>query len=284
MWKLPLPDYSTALDELETALTYKNGKPKYSLMPAEHLAIKMIYRDYEALRGVSNVALKSNVLIGNTLDALVVAYNEVQKNGRLSALRGRLLLATNRCPCCGLKIPDELDHHLPKSEFQALSIYSSNLVPICHNCNNHKKTVTGDNPDERFIHNYYDSVPADHRFLIANVAIVGGGLTVTLTIQKIPQLTINLYKRLAFQMERVKLNERLAMQIIDDLSTMAYSFQSVFESGGAIAVKKLLEGTAKDFRARFGLNHWKTAVMLGLAAHTDFCDGGFRGPLSLPIS
>jgi len=77
-------------------------------------------------------------------------------------------------------------------------------------------------------------------------------------------------------MDRVKLNERLEMQIIDDLAAIAFGLEGNYVVAGAIGVKRLLEGTARYYRGRYGLNHWRTAVMRALAEHDDFCNGGFR--------
>lgn len=44
------------------------------------------------------------------------------------------------CPYCGERITVvEIDHFLPKSKYPLLSIYSSNLVPSCVECNKEKK-------------------------------------------------------------------------------------------------------------------------------------------------
>lgn len=44
------------------------------------------------------------------------------------------------CPYCGFGEITELDHFLPSSSYPEFSIYTYNLIPSCHRCNNLKRT------------------------------------------------------------------------------------------------------------------------------------------------
>lgn len=65
------------------------------------------------------------------------------------------------CPMCGSFHSGTLDHYLPKHDFPAFSVFSLNLVPACL-CNSKRRNLlTGENPDERILHPYYDDCLAD---------------------------------------------------------------------------------------------------------------------------
>lgn len=139
MWSLPLPDNENSREIITTALTYKDGNAKYELSEEEYETIDSIYLRYEELNGKVHEDLLANSLTNETKDAIHDGYNEIQEKNRLSAYRSELLLSAERCPCCSIGVADELDHHLPRSIYKSLALYSSNLVPMCHKCNNKKK-------------------------------------------------------------------------------------------------------------------------------------------------
>lgn len=69
-----------------------------------------------------------------------------------------LASAKGDCPFCGgIGDPATLDHFLPKAEFPQFSIYPSNLVPSCRDCNmGEKKVGYAKTDEEQTIHPYLD--------------------------------------------------------------------------------------------------------------------------------
>lgn len=281
MWKLKLPDNKMAITELETALTYKNGDAKFKINDDEKKQIEVIYKTYELLKGIADDKLLGTGLKKELLEAVETGYGEVQLYNRLEDLRNRLLLNAGLCPCCGILPADELDHYLPKSTFKLLSVYSSNLVPYCHKCNNKKRAVTGVDPAKRFIHFYYDDIPENIQFFFAVTKIVNKALEVNFELRKVPELKTELFDQLSFQTERVALNDRLSKSINDFLSSFAFGIKDAFSSGGEIATQKFLQGNAKQLQKQYGLNHWRSALLIDLAQNRDFYNGGFFIPLAL---
>jgi len=281
MWKLPQPTIDQVMSELYTAMTYKDGKLKYKLSPSEKADIQEIYDEYESVKGLGNAKLKGPAFTKETLAAMEASYGEVQQVGRLSKLRQSLLLNAGTCPCCGILPADELDHHLPKVDFKLLSIYPRNLVALCHKCNNKKRTVDGIDENKRFIHVYYDNVPVDVQFLFAQILIKGGGLVVRYEVKKIAELSELLYKQITFQTERVNFHGRIDPEVNIYLSSFAASLQLAYEGFGKAGVEITLKRAAEHAQKIFGLNHWRTVLLFGLAAYGDFCDGGFYEPLKL---
>lgn len=139
MWTLPPLEDIDEQEIIDIALTYKDGEIKYQLSNDEKESISNIYALYNELEGRAHDELKGLRLFRQeSLSAMYDAYGEVQINGRLSDYRSKILLSAKRCPCCSITSADEVDHYLPRSIFNVLSLYSKNLIPLCHQCNNKK--------------------------------------------------------------------------------------------------------------------------------------------------
>ena len=236
MWTLKLPDNSDALTNIDTSFTLVNGTAKYTVTAKEKKQIQNLYERYEELKGKAHGDLTGAALGEYLLDALEDSYDQVQEKGRLKDLRNRLFLNAGKCPCCGILTADELDHHLPVSIYRALAIYSSNIVPYCHICNKRKLASPGTDPDKKFIHAYYDSVPTDEQFLFAKVSVLDKGLKCELEVRKVPGLTDQMIRQMNFMMTRVKLRARLISELIDMLVPIATYMEDNFTAGGKAAV------------------------------------------------
>ncbi|NQZ05659.1 MAG: hypothetical protein HRT35_00725 [Algicola sp.] len=282
MWTLPLPSNKNAIAELKTALTYCNGKAKYELTKEEVAAIKELYELYEKLAGRAQQPLLGEGFTAATKAAVKEGYKEVQVKRRLAALRSRLILASNRCPVCSISTVEDLDHHLPESVYELLAIYSSNLIPMCHKCNNKKRAVAGETPQNSFIHAYYDKVPQDERFLTALTKIIDGALTVEFQIDRTPTLKKNVYQMLNFQCNRVLLSDRLKKEINILLTGQAVPLEMAFgEEKDAAAVKELLIKQDEHYTRKMGKNDWRSSLLGSLAKNEEFCAGGFIQALGL---
>ncbi|WP_339014356.1 HNH endonuclease signature motif containing protein [Aeromonas popoffii] len=277
MWTLQPPKDINHQEIIDVALTYKNGDAKYTLTNDEKNAISNICIQYDGLKGKEHDDLKGEeALRVASRTAMHDAYNEVQIKGRLSDYRSKLLFSALRCPCCGISAADELDHYLPRSQFNALSLYSNNLIPMCHQCNNKKRTHHSDT-DERFLHAYFDNVPSNERFFIADTSITNGALIVNFSAIKTPGITDEVLSMISFQINLVRLNARLKKEInifltaFIDVIEMTYDVQESSDD-----VKKLLNGAERTFTNKFGLNDWRSALLNSLSNNDRFCGGGVR--------
>jgi hypothetical protein len=281
MWKVQLPDNTDAIHDLFVGLTYADGEPKHSLTAAEWRTVENTFERYDVLQGVAHNDLLANSLRPESKAAIHNAYDEIQEKRRLTDLRSSLLFATDRCPCCGISAVEELDHHLPRSVYHALATYSRNLVPICHKCNNKKRTVTGINPLERFIHVYYDDVPQQEQFLIVTITINGNTLQTTFLIEQSASMSDEIFHKLTFQTARVNLDQRLKREVNTFLFSACESLYEAYASNNnADNIRILLSRTASQHQNKFGLNDWRTVLLSALANNVAFCDGGFVGILN----
>lgn len=64
------------------------------------------------------------------------------------------------CPLCGLEECSEMDHYLPRSLFHEFSSHTSNLIPLCHDCNQNKHDFWLNSNGKRYFFNaFFDSLP-----------------------------------------------------------------------------------------------------------------------------
>ena len=280
MWTLPKPSADEAIDDLTTAFTKNDGSEIYPLTQSEKDAVKSIYKIYDDSLGRPKAELDGSILSNELKAALYSAYNEVQEGRRLQRLRDRLKLLAVRCPLCGIGPVTDLDHHLPRSRFKGLSIYARNLVPTCHSCNNKKRTVAGETPDQQFIHAYFDALPQE-RFLIADVSVSDAGITVNFRAEQTANMPQEAYDRISFQIERLNLVERYRPEVNVFLESQKDSFDLVFGAEeNADRLRNFLILSARSHERSFGLNDWRTSLFYGLAACDAFCTGGFRKALT----
>lgn len=87
-----------------------------------------------------------------------------------------------RCPICGLTECSEMDHYIPRSLFPEYSSHASNLIPLCHDCNQDKHDYWLDHRGERLFFNaFFDKLPTKI-------------IDCTITINRgFPQVKISLY-------------------------------------------------------------------------------------------
>ena len=270
MWTLPTPDVDGVEDHLTKVLTGIKGKRTYVLSDEERTAIRAVYQAYDTMLGQPDPSLTSTVLDG-CADHIRNGYSHVRKGGRLANLRSSLLNLTEVCPYCGFGEPTELDHYLPKCEFDELAIYPRNLIPSCSHCNRAKGTlVPSELCDKRFIHAYFQVLP-DVKFMCAEAKIIDEALVVTFRIDA-KKINVALANILQFQLDRLMLNDRYRTQINIFLSAQRTGML-LFKDAGfpARQMTKYLRLSAKSLANKHGSSDWRVALMDGLAANKKFC-------------
>ncbi|WP_336952380.1 hypothetical protein, partial [Sphingobium aromaticivastans] len=98
MWLLDKPGVRGAKAQLEKALTLADGTAVYSLSTGEKSAIATAYLLYDQQKGRHHADLETGGLTPACRKAIYDAYNQVQKGGRLKALRQSLLDEAETCP------------------------------------------------------------------------------------------------------------------------------------------------------------------------------------------
>lgn len=273
MWTLPIPDDSERLAELLMSLEYKNGNPKYDISKREIVIIEAIYDLYHEVKALHHDSFLSDLLSDEANNAVANAYSEVQVTGRLKTLRSKLLLSASRCPICGFEPVSDLDHYLPESVYKALAIYSRNLIPLCHKCNNKKRAAVVEG-GIGFLHCYYSAIPSV-KFLSATCIINDNLLNFEFNITKTDDMSEEVYNSMLYQVDRVDLFVRLIPEVNIMLGSMYTGMLMAYEQNGGEGLKSLLNLTVADYVRRYGINDWRTAVIDSLFENDDFCNGAF---------
>ena len=107
-------------------------------------------------------------------------------------------------------------------------------------------------------------------------------LKISFSIEHIPSFSQDIYDSLCFQIDRINLNDRLVAEANDFLGSMFVSFEMTFDSSGKEGLRELLKRTRDNYTHRFGLNHWKRALIESLSMNEEFLNGGFKTALGTP--
>ena len=121
------------------------------------------------------------------------------------------------------------------------------------------------------IHAYFQAIPAV-TFLKANVIYAAGSLNVVFSIDPV-DLPPALAGRLTFQLDRMKLTERHP----DAINIFLFSQKVAFrlfrgKPGERDLLWQFLHDGADTLDQDLGLNHWRAALLRGLAACDAFLD------------
>ncbi|MFE2141605.1 HNH endonuclease [Streptomyces sp. NPDC059456] len=73
-----------------------------------------------------------------------------------------------RCPLCGHRDVETLDHTLPKIHYPLLAVVPTNLVPACLKCNMVKSDTDPSEAGEQALHPYFDDIGKE-QWLFARV-------------------------------------------------------------------------------------------------------------------
>ena len=273
MQHLPCPSRAQVRDHLVCALTGV-GRSRYPVTEGQLSDVIAIYDCYDSVGGLPREALKGETLDEALRDAIEAAYELTRQGRRLQSIRSALMRGVDVCPICGITVPYELDHYLPKREFPTLAIYVRNLVPICGICNRKKSNAVEREGVDGFVHAYFGTY-LTQSILTANVSMEHGGLLVEFGIDPEAQVEEEIKGKLTYHLQRFELNERYAREINIYLAGHATGLRMVYDAGGEVLVKEYLDRQRNVEIACLYINHWRSVLLLSLSKHVDFCQGGF---------
>lgn len=284
MRRLEPPSRETDHSDLKASLRrYRRGGEwcGYEASDEEIDNVLDFYNRYDDACGQAEEDFDGGKLEVGLINAIKRAFSKTYEGRMLYALRNRLLTGADLCPLCGIDPADQLDHFLPKSDYEVFAIYARNLVPVCKTCNYDKRARAGTTPNEQFVHAYFDDIP-DTEFLIAEIELRKGGLIVNIGVAENADISDDLVERLNYQIGALDINARYAQAINVYVGGHALGFRAVFGTSGAPGLQNYLEKQAEYEARRFHRNDWRAVVFRGLAAHEEFCAGGFLEAFPLP--
>lgn len=263
MWTLKKPDIEDAINDIKAVIQASKG----ALLESDESNIRFVYQNYDENNGSISREV-NNYLCQKQRNALKKLYDATyttkRRKGPLYFIRKELMDAVRECPMCGITQPSQLDHQLPKSSFESLSVCRLNLVPTCGVCNNKKRAKSA----KDFIHPYYAKFPHNVIFLIAKVEIDTKTLAVSWHFEidgsNIEDST--LLAKINNQVSVIELFDRLSKASNTYLSDLLYGVHLDSEA----EIRSFLEREYSKVKYLFGLNHWRTSLISALRMCDEF--------------
>lgn len=275
MDSLAQPERDTDMDDLGVVLQVVERAgvvSGYAATEDELQAVIQLYDDYDA-SGAVGENLDFSELALDLLETIKKGYSKTYKNGALKHIRSKLKSKVKRCPICGIGPAKELDHYLPQVDYRVFAVYARNLIPICHECNNSKKTHGTGIAHERFIHAYLDELPDEH--LSVELVAENDALLTIYDVSNLGPAHQEIKQRIGFQLGRLKLSERWSDEFVIYMSAHETALEDAFEAYGAQGVARFLEKQASKEERKFGKSCWRPVLLRALSMNDAFCDNGF---------
>jgi len=205
------------------------------------------------------------------LNSMYTSGLVMKKDGRKIYDRLKLSAPGGICPMCGDRAVENLDHHLPKSKYPALSIAPDNLVPCCRDCNTEKKDKVPTSNGATFLNPYFDR-PNTGRWLVA--ATIPGPVPSTIfKVQALAAWDSTLVLRVEHHFSKLKLASYYAKRAAQLHSSKRTLYANLLASVGPSAVKTHIEADA-DSAMSNRLNAWETATYFAWASSDWYCRFG----------
>ena len=255
MWILEKPDTSLAFGKDIDELVDHCG----SLDDSDELKLRSLYRQYDAKGNATdaelNPLLRKKDIIKNQYEV------KFKKKQKLRYIREDLMSAVSVCPYCGLNEPSQLDHFMDKADYGQLACCRLNLVPLCGVCNNRKHNETYSN----FVHAYYDLYD-DTDFLKTLITVKNNKIGFIMSIDKSAISNPDLARRTEYQFNKISLNDRFKKAGITYIIDYIKGLRCRIDR----SLKTALNAKYRQNMAKYGRNHWKTAIIRGLINCPEF--------------
>jgi hypothetical protein len=197
---------------------------------------------------------------------LLRLFDTYSSDGHGSGLRTSVVVnpanPSFRCIYCGIGSAYEIDHFLPSSRYPEHAVNPVNLVPACAKCNRDKSNEAFDRQGVRLPHPYLDDL-SRHVWLECEVNRVAGSLTVEYRLN-LPSPDRSADSRVSKLFHDLDLLSRFDLQGSIEIGEGLAVFEA-YLSGVHSEVTAAVNEDALRHHARFGHNHWKSALYRGLA-------------------
>jgi hypothetical protein len=276
MYALTAPNRDYVADYASCVAAGQRTARIRTLLTAATQQVGTAFGNYQTARANAGAILPLAVA-----DALKRAWKEnykyISSAGAMAHLRAELMaLARNgRCPFCGIGAAATLDHYLPKSRYPEFATLALNLIPACDLCNRSKGHKVGTVAEQQMLHAYFHQLP-DEEVLQAHV-FLQQTVVVRYELNQTPNLDDQTYARAQYQFKRLKLTQHFGRATNQELSDRRIALSLIYGAQrDGNAVRESLARDAESARQARGRNDWKTALLLALSRHNDFCAGGFE--------
>ncbi len=221
---------------------------------------------------------KSRVIVGNlTKEQLTKLYSEhmVGSTGAARQIYDDILVAANdKCPfCAGIGHAATLDHYLPKANFPLYSVFPTNLVPCCRDCNTKKLAAFPTSADAQTIHPYFDS---EHFFVekwTCATLIRTEPISINFDICPPPSWATADQKRVASHFKNYDLARRFSVEAATELSILINQRRTIFRGLSAVDFRSTL--SEQGCIPSIPINGWRRTLYTALAETSWFSEINF---------
>ena len=275
MYSLPVPVRSGTLDYESISERRREPSSREALFGVRDIIIGA-YTAYIMCEG-DGAAIWPIPLSGELASLLAGNFRLLEKGASHQHIRDEVLSSArfDICPYCSATPVDTIDHMLPVALYPEFSVLAQNLIPCCGRCNRSKGPTCFVNDGKDLFHPYFQKVPAG-QMLRAYVEIVDRFVTWSFAIEDLPGMDGHAFARMRNLFEILELDELYRQVSVPDVIDRLQSMEIQHQAGGTEQVRLYLQLEAESARVRRGENYWKTAILVALAASSEFCAGGFR--------
>jgi len=175
------------------------------------------------------------------------------------------------CTLCWRREADTIDHYLPRSVYQELSVAPANLIPACGICNgqSRKGTHVPSSYKDQLIHPYFDDY-TEARWLFGVTSEVNGKTTLKFKIIIPDDWDPAELERLGFHFDKLGLWGLYVANAASEMENIADMIGSACIQGTHNIKAFLLEMAGK--KNAKNPNSWETASYYALADHNPFLE------------
>lgn len=211
---------------------------------------------------------------GDLAEEMVKLYTNIlsKQNSKVRYIYDEIRAAAKRCPLCGQRDTNTLDHYLEKSRFPVYAVTPMNLVPACSQCNKLRFTARPRSASEQTLHPYFDHVD-DQTWLQAQVLEIDPTAVIYTAVR--PAAWSELKRdRVQSHFRALALGALYATHAATELTDMRHNLVRIGR-GGSDRVKEELVWQAESRQQEFR-NSWQGALYTALSASEWFCSGGYN--------
>lgn len=182
---------------------------------------------------------------------------------RIKSAQPKRLL--EKCPYCGITLPNTHDHYLPASQYPELAVHGLNLVPCCFSCNGKKGDRWKSGNERWFIHFYSDVIPSDQYLFVKLITTpMNASLGAMFAIQPPQSLAPSDWAIIQNHYKKLDLLDRYGQFANEEISAALDACVEHLSDGGKNS-KKFLSRMAKRFEMIYGENHWRVVLYNALS-------------------
>ena len=274
MWALPIPELSARTVYL-TCISKSRPKAKTRLKALEEEVVNAADR-FETAAAAAALHTLADLKVKPTdkADRAELTKNYTQRMsrkgnpGRDEYDKLKAAAPLGRCPLCGHRDVETLDHQLPKTAYPLRSVVPFNLGPACHKCNTVKGETAPNSAGEQTLHPYFDDVGKE-KWLFARVHEVAPA-AVEFYVKPPSAWDTILTTRVHRHFRTFGLASLYGSQAAREMSSLRYILKRKAPSMVGDHLRDEAAGLAEE-----DPNLWRAAMYQALASSSWYIEGGF---------